>query len=135
MATRRTKRGNSRRMEVGRNGQKRSAKSVGEGRGNRNLSQDIEPRTCRCGCQETFWVTVKSRQHYVRSSHRKRALVIKKEALAQALATWFDSRGCRARDMLAVTRKCVEAEYEALQTAVSRLGWRYEERDKAWRFE
>lgn len=135
MAITRAKRGKSRRAEGGRNGRKRSQNAVGQGKRNRNLSQEVEPRTCLCGCQETFWVTVKSRQIYKEPSHRKRALIIKKEALAQVLAEWFVSRGCRARDMLVVTRKCVDAEYDRLQEVVRRLGWRYEEAAKAWRCE
>lgn len=57
----------------------------------------------------------------------------RKEALIRAVAELLIAMGGRARNMLNVARRCVEAAYDAIFTAMIKLGYKYDEKRKCWR--
>lgn len=58
----------------------------------------------------------------------------RKEALIQLVAYLLKKIGGRAKNLLRVARLCVEAAYRQLRQAVAKLGYRYDQKRKAWRF-
>lgn len=91
----------------------------------------FQPRCKYCG--ETFTPRRKN-QEYCTPERERKLYFERKWALVGALATQFRRWGWKARDMLAVARRCIEVAYEHIYSAMMRLGWRYHSQDKVWRF-
>lgn len=95
----------------------------------RSVQKRFQPRCAYCG--ETFRPQRKN-QRYCKPSTERKLNCERKQALVGAVARQFRRYGWRARDLLVVARKCVEAAYEAVMAAMIHLGWHYDARDKVW---
>ncbi len=111
-----------------------SRRSSGVGRSLMPQQPKMAEETAFCAyCQQPFQRSVGSKRKFCKPSSERKLNWERKWALAGALARQFRRWKWRANDLLAVAKRCIETAYEAVMTAMIKLGWKYDQARKVWR--